>query len=75
VGALATVIPSAPGYVGTFDYFVIQTMQAFGNDNTSSTAFTLIIHALMWFLLTTSGVIYILINSISFKGIKDGNNG
>jgi len=74
VGALATIIPSAPGYVGTFDYFVIQTMQAFGNDNTSSTAFTLIIHALMWFLLTTSGVIYILINSISFKGIKVGNN-
>ena len=70
MGALATVIPSAPGYVGTFDYFVIQTMQAFGNDKTSSTAFTLIIHALMWFLITASGIIYILVNSISSVRLK-----
>jgi len=75
VGTLATLIPSTPGYVGTFDYFVIQSMQSLGNDIASSAAFAFIVHALLWLPPTIIGGIYLVINSVSLKGLKFANNG
>lgn len=75
VGTLATLIPSTPGYVGTFDYFVIQSMQFLGNDIASSAAFAFIVHALLWLPPTIIGGIYLVINSVSLKGLKVANNG
>ena len=64
VGALATLVPSSPGYVGTFDYFTAQAMTALGNDRPSSTLFALVIHAVVWLPPTLGGGIYLLIRSI-----------
>lgn len=75
VGTLATLIPSTPGYVGTFDYFVMQSMQSLGNDIASSAAFAFIVHALLWLPPTIIGGAYLVINSVSLKGLKVVNNG
>lgn len=75
VGTLATLIPSSPGYVGTFDYFVIQSMHSLGNSLAGSAALAFIVHALLWFPPTIIGGLYLVINSASLKGLKVSNNG
>lgn len=64
VGTLATVVPSTPGYVGTFDYFTAQSMIAMGNSTTSSVAFAFIVHAVLWLPPTLVGGIYLIANPI-----------
>ena len=64
VGTLATVIPSTPGYVGTFDYFTAQAMTALGNTVMASAAFSFLLHAVLWLPPTIAGGIYLLLNPI-----------
>ena len=75
VGTLATLIPSTPGYVGTFDYFVIQSMHFLGNSLAGSAAFAFIVHALLWLPPTITGGLYLAINTVSLKDLKSVNNG
>lgn len=56
-GALATAIPSAPGYVGTFDYFAAQGLAAYGAPPATAAAFALTVHALWWAPSTAAGLI------------------
>lgn len=61
VGTLATLIPSTPGYVGTFDYFTVRAMTALGNATAAATAHALLVHALLWLPPTLTGGIYLLL--------------
>ena len=61
VVTLATLIPSTPGYVGTFDYFTVRAMSALGNDTAASTAYALLVHVLLWFPPTFVGGLYLLL--------------
>ena len=47
-GTLATTIPSTPGFMGTFDYFSAQGMEAYGAPAEVAVAFALVIHAVLW---------------------------
>ncbi|GFO75462.1 glycosyltransferase 2 family protein [Bathymodiolus platifrons methanotrophic gill symbiont] len=60
VGTLATLIPSTPGYIGTFDYFTIKAMTTLGNTTAISTAYALLVHALLWIPPTLTGGVYLL---------------
>ena len=62
VGTLATLIPSTPGYVGTFDYFTVRAMNAMGNNPAASTAYALLVHALLWIPPTLIGGLYLLLH-------------
>ena len=65
VGALATLVPSTPGYVGTFDYFTAQAMAALGNDRSSATIYALLIHSVVWLPCTVAGGAYLLFRSFT----------
>jgi hypothetical protein len=52
---LATTIPSAPGYVGTFDAPGIAVLSAYGLDRTIAAAYTLTLHAALWVPITLMG--------------------
>ncbi len=54
-GALATAIPSAPGYVGTFDYFAALGFAAYGAAPETAAALALTVHAL-WVPWTAVGL-------------------
>ena len=54
-GTLATMIPSSPGYVGTFDYFAILGMTAFGAQRAASAAFVMVVHLILWLPVTFAG--------------------
>lgn len=52
---LGTMVPSTPGYVGTFDYFAILGLEAFGAQPTAAAAFALLVHLLLWLPVTCAG--------------------
>ncbi|WP_294537587.1 lysylphosphatidylglycerol synthase transmembrane domain-containing protein [uncultured Rhodoblastus sp.] len=64
VGTLATLIPSTPGFVGTFDYFVVQAMTELGNSENAAAAFAVLVHILLWLPPTVTGGLYALIHPL-----------
>lgn len=56
-GTLATLLPSSPGYVGTFDYFAILGLTAYGATRTAAAAFALLTHFLLWLPPTLVGAL------------------
>jgi glycosyltransferase 2 family protein len=55
---LATTIPSAPGYVGTFDTPGIAVLSAYGVDPAVAAGYTLTLHAALWLPITLLGAYY-----------------
>ena len=52
---LSTTIPSAPGYIGTFEAPGIALLSAYGIDKTLAAGFTLVLHASLWLPITLLG--------------------
>jgi glycosyltransferase 2 family protein len=59
-GTLATLLPSSPGYVGTFDYFAMLGLTAYGADRSVAAAFALLVHLVLWVPVTVVGGLMLL---------------
>jgi uncharacterized membrane protein YbhN (UPF0104 family) len=59
-GTLATLLPSSPGYVGTFDYFAMLGLTAYGASRSVAAAFALLVHLVLWVPVTVIGGIMLL---------------
>jgi uncharacterized protein (TIRG00374 family) len=57
---LATTLPSAPGYIGTFDAPGIAVLKAYGISPEVAAAYTLVLHVALWFPVTAVGAFYYL---------------
>ncbi len=55
---LATTLPSAPGYIGTFDTPAIETLVAYGVDAQLAASYTLTLHVALWAPVTVLGAYY-----------------
>jgi uncharacterized protein (TIRG00374 family) len=55
---LATTLPSAPGYIGTFDTPGIETLVAFGVERNLAASYTFTLHAALWLPVTLLGAYY-----------------
>ncbi len=55
---IATTLPSAPGYVGTFDAPGIAVLVAYGVPQATAAAYTLVLHAALWLPITALGAFY-----------------
>ncbi|HSO28149.1 MAG TPA: lysylphosphatidylglycerol synthase transmembrane domain-containing protein, partial [Anaerolineales bacterium] len=64
---LATTIPSAPGYVGTFDAPGIAVLTAYGVDKALAAAYTLVLHAALWLPITLLGAYYLAREGLSWS--------
>lgn len=62
---LATTIPAAPGYIGTFDWPAIVILKASGIDQAIATGYTLVLHVALWLPITVLGAYY-----MAREGIK-----
>jgi glycosyltransferase 2 family protein len=62
---LATTIPSAPGYIGTFDAPGIAVLTAYGVDQATAAGYTLTLHVALWLPITILGAYY-----LAREGIK-----
>ena len=56
---LATTIPSAPGYIGTFDAPGIAVLTAYGVDHSLAAGYTLVLHVALWLPVTLLGAYYL----------------
>jgi uncharacterized protein (TIRG00374 family) len=65
---LATTIPSAPGYIGTFDAPGIAVLSAFGVDQGIAAGYTLVLHAALWLPITLLGAYYMIKEGIRWQG-------
>jgi uncharacterized protein (TIRG00374 family) len=64
---LATTIPSAPGYVGTFDAPGIAVLQAYSVPKATAAAYTLALHIALWFPITVLGGYFMLKKGIDWS--------
>lgn len=55
---LATTIPSAPGYLGTFDLPGIAVLQAYNISRETAASYTFVLHFALWFPVTALGLYY-----------------
>ncbi len=55
---LATTIPSAPGYIGTFDAPGIAVLTAYGVDQATAAGYTLVLHVALWLPITLLGAYF-----------------
>lgn len=67
---LATTIPSAPGYVGTFDRPGIAVLEAYGVAKPLATGYTLVLHAALWLPITMLGAYYMARERLSWRGVQ-----
>lgn len=56
---LATTIPSAPGYIGTFDAPGIAVLTAYGVEHSMAVGYTLVLHVALWLPITLLGAYYL----------------
>ncbi len=66
---LFTTLPSAPGYIGTFDGPGIEVLKVFGIDPVVAAAYTLVLHAALWLPITLLGFYYMIRESLSWQEI------
>ncbi|WP_152541179.1 lysylphosphatidylglycerol synthase transmembrane domain-containing protein [Kallotenue papyrolyticum] len=66
---LATMIPSAPGYVGTFDKPGIEVLKAFGHPTNLAAAFTVVLHVVLWLPITLLGLLLLLRSSLGRRAL------
>jgi uncharacterized protein (TIRG00374 family) len=58
---LATLLPSSPGYVGTFDYFGSLGLTAYGAPPAAAAAFAVLAHLVLWLPVTLAGLCLLLL--------------
>jgi uncharacterized protein (TIRG00374 family) len=69
---LATTIPSAPGYVGTFDAPGIAVLMAYGVPQATAAAYTLVLHVALWVPITALGAYYLTREGLKWgAGVKE----
>ena len=56
---LATTIPSAPGYIGTFDAPGIAVLMAYGVEKALAAGYTIVLHVALWVPITLLGAFYL----------------
>lgn len=67
---LSTMIPSAPGYFGTFEFFTYQALSLFGVGKTEAVTFAALAHLLQWAPVTIIGFLFSFKYNFSLKSLR-----
>lgn len=67
---LATTIPSAPGYVGTFDAPGIAVLSAYGLPRNVAAGYTLVLHAALWLPITALGAFFMAREGLRWEKVQ-----
>jgi uncharacterized protein (TIRG00374 family) len=60
-GTLGTLLPSTPGYVGTFDYLTMLGFLAYGFPQSAAAACAVLVHVVLWAPQTIVGMVWLLV--------------
>ncbi|GAB4536415.1 MAG: lysylphosphatidylglycerol synthase transmembrane domain-containing protein [Anaerolineales bacterium] len=72
---LATTLPSAPGYVGTFDAPGIAVLKSAGVAAPVAAAYTLVLHVALWVPITALGAFYMLREGLDSRTWRNAGDG
>ncbi len=73
---LFTIIPSSPGYIGTFDAPGIALLTALGIENQLAASYTLFLHAALWLPITVLGALFFTQKGLSWnETVKQAREG
>jgi hypothetical protein len=67
---LFTIIPGAPGAVGTFDAGGILAMRALGVDESLAAAYVLVLHVMLWLPVTLLGAFFMLREGLHWVDLR-----
>ncbi len=70
---LATTLPGAPGYIGTFDGPGIRVLTAFGVSPELAAGYTLVLHAALWLPITVLGFFYLFQQGLSWRSFEEAS--
>jgi len=70
--ALGIMLPSSPGFVGTFELACITAMTALGVEKPCAESYAVLIHAAQFIPITLAGIIYLYVQNFSFLEIRTG---
>ena len=62
LGTLAAMLPSMPGYFGTFDFFALLGLMSVGADAQAGGGFLVLIRLVIWLPITITGFVLLTIN-------------
>jgi uncharacterized protein (TIRG00374 family) len=71
IANIVTIIPAAPGYIGTFEAAGIAVLQAYGVDQAIATAYTVVLHAALLLPITILGAWYMLRMGLSIDKVRE----
>jgi uncharacterized protein (TIRG00374 family) len=71
IANLVTIIPSAPGYIGTFEAAGIAVLKAYGVDQAVATAYTFVLHAALILPITILGAWFWLREGLSMSKVRE----
>ncbi len=72
---LATTLPAAPGYIGTFDGpgIAVLTAPGIGVNRDIATSYTLVLHAALWLPITLLGFVYLAREGLSWRSFSEAS--
>ncbi len=72
---IAAMVPSAPGYVGPVQAGCVAALSVFGVDETAAAAYSLLLHAAIFFPITLAGVACFLRATLSLVALRRAEGG
>jgi len=73
IANLVTILPSAPGYVGTYDFFLQRTLtDSFFVPEALSGAYTILTHAVLLIPVVLAGLLFLTTEDLSLRGLTRG---
>jgi uncharacterized protein (TIRG00374 family) len=67
---LGIMLPSAPGYVGTFQFFAVMALGAFGVPKETALAVAISSHLMQYLLVTAIGIAFFLRENLAISGLE-----
>jgi uncharacterized protein (TIRG00374 family) len=71
IANLITIIPSAPGYIGTFEAAGVAVLEAYGVDAAVAAAYTVVLHAALWLPITVLGAWFFMREGLSLSDVRE----
>jgi len=70
VANLGVLIPSSPGYIGTFHFFAMSALAVFGAARETALSYALVSHAMQYLLVTGLGLLFLWRENLSLLRIR-----
>ncbi|HAW50308.1 TPA: hypothetical protein DCX16_05110 [bacterium] len=66
MAVVGVMIPAAPGYIGTYQYFCILALKIFGVDENIAFSYSIVLYVISFFPTTIAGITFLFIEGLSF---------